>query len=38
MEHEVDRQIRTSSAGMFALYLSVIMKRELSLKMKLSMY
>jgi len=38
MEWEMDRRIGAASAVMPALYRSVVMKRELSLKAKLSIY
>jgi len=38
MEEEMDRRIGTASAVMRALYRSVVVKRELSQKAKLSIY
>jgi len=38
MEREMDRRIGAASAVMWALYRSIVVKRELSRKAKLSMY
>ena len=38
MEREIDRRIGASSAVMWSMYLSVVVKKELSCKLKLSIY